>query len=73
MISKKWITAFITSVNNFIAKEAKTAMTDNENMKHVSFSIITSKNLAEEETAYISELFYEAARLPQRQMIHSEL
>ena len=57
VINKIVISAFITFVSPLSAKEALKDMQNRKEMSKVSFSIISSKNLAEEESDYIPELF----------------
>ena len=59
IISKNCISAFITFVSNLSAIEAKEAMLNKEEMKEFQFSIISSKNLADEDSDYIPKLFSE--------------
>ena len=59
IIDKTCISAFITFVSNLSAKEALNDMVTRLDMSKVSFSIISSRNVAEEESDYIPKLFSE--------------
>ena len=60
VVGKKFINAFVTFGTNLEAKNALDSMINNENMRNVTFSIISSKNVAEEESDYIPKLFSES-------------
>ena len=57
VINKKFINAFVTFINNLDAKKAIDGMLNNKEMNNVTFSIISCKNVAEEESDYIPKLF----------------
>ena len=57
VIDKKFINAFVTFINNVDAKTAADSMLNNKDMSKVTFSIISSRNVAEEESDYIPKLF----------------
>ena len=59
VINKNVISAFITFVSPLSAREALKDMKIKKEMSKVSFSIISSRNLAEEESDYIPDLFSE--------------
>ena len=66
ILNKTSISAFITFVSNISAKEAKEAMLNKDEMKEFQFSIISSKNLADEDSDYIPKLFSEAPIPPMK-------
>ena len=57
---KSCLSAFITFFNNSSAKEAKKAMENSPEMNSYSFSILSSRNVADEDSDYIPKLFSES-------------